>query len=124
MKRFHGLRGIISALRHPRICRVAAGLAIMAAAAGMVLPSACYAQNLLSAGGNANLVFPVGATDLTPLPDAAIAVITGMGLKEPTINGNAGSAPAIVLWDELRPTAQPPLTNDGFSTVTVDGVTQ
>lgn len=124
MKHFPVLRGVIGALGHPQIYRVAAGLAIMTAAAGLVLPLACLAQDLPSTGANANLVFPAALTNLTPLSDRSIAVITGMGLKGPPINGNAGSTPPIILWDELRPTVQRPLTNTSFSTVTVNGIMQ
>jgi hypothetical protein len=125
MKQFPVLSGILTAARCRQLHRVATFLGVTAVAVCVVLPSASRAQGFTAATGNAGLILPVAATNLTALPDAAIAVVTGMGLKTAQpVNGNTGSAPSIVLWDELRPSVQQPLIDNGLATVTVNGAMQ
>lgn len=125
MRQFPVLAETLTALRRQRLHKIVAVLGLTAVAALVVLPSESQAQSALTRVGTAGLILPAATTNLTPLPDAAIAVVTGMGLKTAQpINGNAGSGPSIVLWDELRPAVQQPLIDNGLATVTVNGVMQ
>ena len=125
MKQFPVLSGTLTVLRHRQLHKLVATLGLTAVVACLAVPAESQAQNVLSRTGNAGLIVPVATTTLTALPDATIAVVTGMGLKAvQPVNGSAGSAPSIVLWDELRPTVQRPLIESGLGTVSVNGVMQ
>ncbi|HQT43521.1 MAG TPA: hypothetical protein PLD79_05950 [Halothiobacillus sp.] len=86
---------------------------------GFGAPSLCYAGTKDTA-----VIFPVAVTNMTALPDAAIAIVTGTGMRAPAISGNSGQPTSIILWDEMRPTIQQPLTNNSTSTITVNGILQ
>ena len=125
MKQFPVLFGTSPGPRRRRTYRFATILAFATAAVCVAVPSNGRAQDLLAKNGQAAVVLPAAVTNLTALPDATIAVVTGMGLKTTqSVNGNAGSAPSIVLWDELRPTVAPPVIGNGATTITVNGVMQ
>jgi hypothetical protein len=102
-----------------RLRKFALVLGLASALASVGMPSLCRAQTQ-----NAGVIVPVAVTNMTALPDAAIAVVTGTGMRAPTISGNSGQPTAIILWDEMRPTVQQPLANNATSTITVNGVVQ
>jgi hypothetical protein len=122
VKQFPGLPDTSTGSRRWRLSKLAAVCGFAAVAACVLLPAQGRAQDLT---GNRGLILPVSSVRLTPLPDAAMAVVTGMGLKTARpANGNSGSSPSIVLWDELRPTVHEPALLNGLATVTVNGVMQ
>jgi hypothetical protein len=124
VKQFPVFPIILTSPRH-RLCSVAAIFGLAVVATCVVLPEQSRAQGVTAGTGNAGLILPVASVRMTPLPDAAMAVVTGMGLKSVRpVNGNSGSAPSIVLWDELRPTVHEPALISGLGTVTVNGVMQ
>lgn len=102
-----------------RLRKFALVLGLSSALASVGAPSLCRAQTQ-----NAGMIVPVAVTNMTALPDAAIARVTGTGLQAPTISGNSGQPTAIILWDEMRPTIQQPLANNATSTITVNGIVQ
>src|SRR5580698_303834 len=81
-----------------RLNKAAKGLIFAACFIGAVTPSICRAEN-----GGTGLIVPVTLTELTALPDSAIAVVTGTGLQAPNLSGNTSPSAPIILWDELRP---------------------
>jgi hypothetical protein len=124
VKQFPVFPGIFNGRRR-RHSNAAAIFGLTVAVACVVLPAPGRAQSSTAGSGNAGLILPVASVRMTPLPDAAMAVVTGMGLKSVRpVNGNSGAAPSIVLWDELRPTVHEPAIISGLGTVTVNGVMQ
>ncbi|NNM56153.1 hypothetical protein [Acidocella sp.] len=101
-------------LRRP-VC----GVAFLAALSALATPAICLAKV-----SGLDLISPAAVTNLTALPDSAIAVITGTGLKAPSLSGTGEPRAAITLWDELRPAAQQSTLSNSNSTITVNGVVQ
>ena len=101
-----------------RLCGVTV-VTFLAAAAVVATPGVGHAK-----AGGADFILPAAVTNLTALPDSAIAVITGTGLKAPSINGTGEPRAAITLWDELRPAVQQNNLSNSNSTITVNGVVQ
>ena len=101
------------------ICNYAAAMAWMVVLATAAVPTACHAKS-----GESALVLPAGLTQLTALSDSTIAIVTGTGLRGPSIGGTSEPRAPITLWDELRPTAHPPLAANSNSVITINGVLQ
>ena len=95
------------------------GVVFFAALSAVATPETCLAK-----GRGLDLISPAAVTNLTALPDSAIAVITGTGLKAPSLSGTGEPRAAITLWDELRPAAQQSNLSNSNSTITLNGVVQ
>lgn len=95
------------------------GVAFFAALLAVAMPGVCLAK-----GRGLDLISPAAMTNLTALPDSAIAVITGTGLKAPSLSGTGEPRAAITLWDELRPASQQRNLSNSNSTITLNGVVQ
>jgi hypothetical protein len=94
-------------------------MALLFALSVVGTPTICLAK-----GGGSDLISPAAVTNLTALPDSTIAVITGTGLKAPSLSGTSQPRAAITLWDELRPAAQQNNLSNSNSTITINGVVQ
>jgi hypothetical protein len=105
--------------RFKNIRNFAAVFIMISIADNFFLPSPCLAQTK-----DTSLLSLASATNLTALPDASIAVVTGTGLTPPALTIRPDQPPPVVLWDELRPTIQQPLGSTGMSTITVNGAIQ
>ncbi|WP_284258509.1 hypothetical protein [Acidocella aquatica] len=118
MKQFSALQFRL-AISGKRLCGCVAVVTVLSAAAIVVTPGVGYAK-----AGTSDFILPAAVTNLTALPDSTIAVITGTGLKAPSINGAGEPRATITLWDELRPAVQQNSLSNSNSTITVNGVVQ
>lgn len=94
-------------------------LGLLFAIAGAGTPLFCHAHPLTP-----GYIVPVAVIDLTALPDATMAVVTGAGFQGPNVTGSSTPQAPIILWDELHAATQKSPINLGTSTITLNGKAQ